>query len=143
MRFLNILLFASLLTTANADLLKKGDNIIKDTKTGFLWQNTQDVKTKKLNFKEAVAYCKELTLDGEKNWKLPGFLELFSIVNTKEYNPSISKEFTYFVPDNYWTTKTFGNATSGEAFVISFLHGAFNREKMESKFNVRCYKKVN
>lgn len=140
MKFLLIVLFATFL---NAELIQVNKSIIKDNKTNFLWQDTLDVKTTKRSFKDAVKYCDDLKINNEKNWKLPTFMALFSIVNTKVYNPTLSKEFNFFVSDNYWTSKKFGHAKSGEAFVINFLSGAFNRELMEDKFFVRCYKEVN
>lgn len=128
--------------TANADIVKNSTNIMKDTRTNFLWQDTKDVTTTKRSFEEAVGYCKNLELDGYKSWELPGFVELFSIIDTKLYNPSISKNFKFVLADNYWSSKTFGHATSKEAFVVNFLSGAFNREKMDGSFYVRCYKKA-
>jgi hypothetical protein len=141
MKFLTLLVFTIFTTFANAQFLQHSDNIIKDTKTNFLWQDTKNVKEQKMNYAEALNYCKNFEIDGEKNWMVPNFLALFSIVNTKVYNPTLSKKFKYFISDNYWTTKTFGHAKSGEAFVVNFLSGAFNRELMEDKFYVRCYKK--
>lgn len=131
------------MTFANAQFLQDSENIIKDTKTNLLWQDTKNVKEKRMNYSEALNYCANLELDNQKNWIVPDFLSLFSIVNTKVYNPTLSNEFKHFISDNYWTTKTFGHAKSGEAFVINFLSGAFNRELMEDKFYVRCYKKAN
>ncbi len=142
MKLLVLFLFTSFLTFANAEFISLSKNIIKDLKTSFLWQDTIDVKERTMNYSQAVSYCKNLEIDGEKNWIVPDFLALFSIVNTKEYNPTLSKDFKYFISDNYWTTKTFGHAKSGEAFVINFLSGAFNRELMEDKFYVRCYQKA-
>jgi len=142
MRPLNLLILSLSLTSAiTADIVKNSDNTLKDTKTNLIWQNTKDATSTKRTFKDAVSYCKNLELDGHKSWELPGFLELFSIVDTKVYNPTISKEFTHVVSDNYWSAKTFGHASSQEAFVVNFLSGAFNREKMDDKFFVRCYKK--
>ena len=143
MKLLNVVLFASMLTYANAQIVKHSDNIVKDTKTNFLWQDTKEVKNTKRTYNNALEYCKNLEIEGQKGWKLPGFLELFSIVNTKVYNPTLDKNFKHFVTDNYWTTKTFGHATSGEAFVVDFKSGAFNRKMMDDKFFVRCYKKAN
>ena len=143
MKVLNSLFFVSLLTVANAQLVRVSDNVVKDEKTNFLWQDTKDVKMTKRNYKEANIYCSNLELDGSKNWKVPTFLAAFSIVDTKLYNPTLSKEFKNFVSDNYWTTKTFGHGTSGEAFVVNYLSGAFNRFSMEDKFYVRCYKDLN
>lgn len=143
MKVLKVLFFASLLTYANAQLVRESDNIIKDTKSNFLWQDSKEVKTEKRSFSEAKEYCKKLELDGKKGWELPTFLAAFSIVDTKVYNPTLSKEFKNFVSDNYWTSKTFGHGTSGEAFVVNYLSGAFNRFVMEDKFYVRCYKDLN
>lgn len=142
MKQLNIFILSLFIVySANADIVRNSENTIKDTKTNYLWQDTEDVSTTKRNFEEAVGYCKNLELDGHKAWELPGFMELFSIVNTKVYNPTISENFKYVVSKNYWSSKTFANATSKEAFVINFLSGAFNREKMDKLFYVRCYKK--
>ncbi|NOR58344.1 MAG: DUF1566 domain-containing protein [Sulfurimonas sp.] len=127
--------------TANADIVKNSENTVKDTKTNYIWQDTKTVTTTKRSFEEAVGYCKNLELDGHKSWKLPGFLELFSLVDTKVYNPTISENFKFVVSDNYWSSKTFGHASSQEAFVVDFKSGAFNRKKMGESFYVRCYKK--
>lgn len=143
MKLLNVLVFASLLTSANADLTRMSDNIIKDTKTNFLWQDTTEVKTQRRSFDDSIAYCKNLELDGYKNWQMPTFLAAFSIVNTKVYNPTLSKEFKNYVSDNYWTSKSFSHAMSKEAFVVNYLSGAFNRELMADKFYVRCFKDLN
>ena len=143
MKILNVLIFMSILTYSNAEMIKQSESTIKDTKTNFLWQDTKEVNTEKRTFGDAQKYCKNLELDGYKNWEMPKFMELFSIVDTKAYNPTLSKEFKYIVSDNYWTSKTFGNGASGEAFVINFLSGAFNRELMEDKFFVRCFKSMN
>ena len=127
--------------SANADIVKHTENTKKDTKTNIVWQDTKDVTSTRRSYEDAKSYCANLKLDGINSWKVPGFLELFSIVDTKAYNPTISKTFEHIVSKNYWTTKTFGHGTSQEAFVVNFLSGAFNREKMDQKFFVRCYSK--
>jgi len=136
-------LFLCIVNGANADILKSSSSILKDTKTNYLWQDTKEVSTIKRNFVDSVEYCKNLELDGEKSWEVPGFMELFSIVDAKVYNPTISKKFHFIVSDNYWTSKIFGHKVNKQAFVINFLSGAFNREKADKKFYVRCYKKAN
>jgi len=142
MKKLNIFIFfLFVIYSANADIVKNTDNTLRDTKTNYLWQDTKDVTTTKRTFEEAVSYCKNLELDGYKSWELPGFVELFSIVNTKVYNPTISENFKYIISDSYWSSKTFGHASSKEAFIINFLSGSFNRERMNELFYVRCYKK--
>ncbi len=144
MKRLNILILSLFIAVSvDADIVKNSANTLKDTKTNYLWQDTKDSSTTKRTFKDSVDYCKNLELDGHKSWAVPGFVELFSIVNTKVYNPTISENFKFVVSDNYWSSKTFGHAASEEAFVVNFLSGAFNREKMDQEFYVRCYKKSN
>lgn len=141
MRITHLLLLGSLATFMNAQFIKEG-NIVKDTKTNFLWQDNKEAKTLKMGWKEGQAYCKKLEIDGVKGWEMPGFGALFSIVDTKMYNPTLDKAFKYFEPKDYWSTKVFSHGVSNEAFVVEFKGGAFNRKKMDTKFNVRCYKKA-
>jgi len=142
MKLITTLIFTAFFSFANAELINESENIIKDTKTNFLWQDDEAAETKKMNFNDASKYCKSLKVDGITGWELPGFLELFSIVDPKVYNPTLSKKFKKFVTDNYWSGKKFGHGTSTEAIVINFKSGAFNRELMVDKFYVRCYKKL-
>ncbi len=142
MNVLKLLLLTGLLSYANAALVRHSDNIVKDDKSMLLWQDSIDVKTKKFTFEESKRYCQNLSLDGQKGWKVPGFGELFSIVNPKSYNPTLSKEFKNYLSSNYWTTKGFSHGMSKEYFVVNFLSGAFNREHIDGKFSVRCYKKA-
>jgi hypothetical protein len=143
MRIFKIIFFISLCTYLNAQMLKQSEFTIKDEKTNLLWQDTKEVNSVKRDFEEAQKYCQNLELDGQKGWEIPNFLELFSIVDTKSYNPTLDKEFKYFISDNYWSNKTFGHGASGEAFVVNFLSGAFNRELMVDKFYIRCLKNLN
>ncbi len=140
MKLLKFSLLVLLLSSANADFIQKSENVLKDNTTNVLWQDSKDAKSKTFTHQEAISYCNNLDLDGEKNWKLPGFMELFSLVNTKSYNPTAFKEFKYIASANYWSSKVFSHSVTNEAFVIDFKSGAFNRNKMSDKFYVRCYK---
>ncbi len=140
MKLITIFFSLGILIVLQAQLIKEG-NIVKDTKTNLLWQDSKESKTLKVTWKEGQNYCKNLKLDGITGWKMPGFVELFSLVDTKVYNPTLSKTFQYFEAKNYWITKVFSHGVSNEAFVIDFKGGAFNRKKMDKKFNIRCYKK--
>ena len=92
MKILNALIFMSILTYSNAQMIKESASILKDSKTNLLWQDTKEGTIIRRDFLEAQDYCKNLELDGYKNWQMPNFLELFSIVDTKSYNPTLPKE---------------------------------------------------
>lgn len=138
MKLFSLLIFIVSLNVANAQIIQKSENILKDTKSGLLWQDNKEAKTLKLSFKDSQEYCENLELDGVKGWSLPKFMEIFSIVDTKVYNPTLDKKFKNFVPEDYWCDKLFGTGKSSEAFVINFKSGAFNRVKVAEKVNVRC-----
>ncbi|WP_419764456.1 MAG: DUF1566 domain-containing protein [Arcobacter sp.] len=140
MKVLFTLICFGLIMYLNAEIIKQSEFTVKDTRTNILWQDTKEVNSIKRDFNEAKTYCEALKLDGYNDWKMPSFMELFSIVNTKSYNPTLSKEFKYFKSENYWTSKKFSHGASGEAFVVNFLSGAFNRESMDNKFYVRCFR---
>lgn len=140
MKLITVLFSLGMLSLLQAQLIKEG-NIVKDSKTNFLWQDSKEAKTLKVTWKEGQKYCKNLTLNGMGGWEMPGFAELFSIVNTKQYNPTLSKAFAHFETKDYWTTKMYSHGVNNQAFVVEFKGGAFNRKDMNSKFNIRCYKK--
>ena len=62
MKLITTLIFTAFLTFANAELLNESENIIKDTKTNFLWQDDNAAKTKKMSFHDAKNIVKTLQL---------------------------------------------------------------------------------
>lgn len=63
MKILKLLFLASLITYSSADLVRVSDNIIKDTKSNFLWQDSKEVKTeKKETIKKQMNIAKILNL---------------------------------------------------------------------------------
>jgi len=63
------------------------NEIITDTKTGLMWQKETAPRT--YTWQEAVEYCKNLTLAGYDDWRLPTIEELFSIVDYERFRPAI------------------------------------------------------
>ena len=136
-----IFIFLLLASFANAEFTQKSESIIQDSKTGFLWEDTNTSKTVLRTFKEASTYCSELELDGQKGWIIPNLKELFTIVNTQAYNPTSFPEFKFTAGDTYWTTRLYSRGISNDAYTITFKTGSLYRRNMEDKFFVRCLKK--
>lgn len=142
MKILNMLLFSSLMFCVNADYVHKSPNIILDTKTNFLWEDTKEVASVKRTFKDATSYCKSLELDGVKGWELPNMKKLFTIVDTKLYNPTIDKSFKHIAPDTHWTSRLFASGGTSDAYTISFQTGSFFRRNVEDQYYLRCVKEI-
>ena len=87
---------------------------------------------------DAVAYCPTLTLAGQSDWRLPSMIELLSIVDHGQYNPSIDP--TYFPstpPDSFWSSSPVAGSPY-HAWYVYFYYGLANNESRAYVHFVRC-----
>ncbi|HEY6722860.1 MAG TPA: DUF1566 domain-containing protein [Polyangiaceae bacterium] len=96
---------------------------VRDNYTGLIWQrgDSDDM----LSWEEAVAYCKDLDLNGN-SWRLPSIRELATLVDEAEVAPAINSEMfpdtKYGARSNdwYWATPQRGSAAWGLNFDDGF-----------------------
>ena len=110
-----------------------GDVIVRDSKTGLLWQKTYETG---LTWKEALAYCEDLTYAGYSDWRMPNRNELVSLVNYNKYNPA--SDFPEMPTVFFWSSTT--DVSSGNAIVFEFKRGDVRAYAKSSytKIYVRC-----
>jgi hypothetical protein len=79
-----------------------GNNTVTDARTNLMWQKTTSPA---MNYESAVAYCKNLSLAGHTDWRLPTKNELISLADKNFSKPTID---TGVFPDTfsfgYWTS---------------------------------------
>jgi hypothetical protein len=89
----------------------------KDNATGLMWSvmdNGMEVPSN-----QAGAYCKSLSLDGYKDWRLPTDKELDTI-----YDKNLSKDLKVKGPIKLSSDSVWGSSTnSQEAWLFSFYNG--------------------
>ncbi len=73
-------------------LVNNGDGTVTDETTGFIW--TQADNGSGIEWKDALAYCENLTLAGNSDWRLPDVKELQSIVDYSGNLPAIDPMFS-------------------------------------------------
>ena len=127
-RFTTMLLLSAMLNAGDA---------VTDEQTGLMWQDSSDIVTK--SWSDAVSYCKDLSLGGYSDWRLPHIDELMSISDKSRYDPAIKPIFKHIETSyDYWSS-TLYKYDSSKAWIVSFDSGEGNRNDRWSSSNcVRC-----
>lgn len=109
-------------------------NSIKDTLHHLVWQRSDDGKRR--TWQQAAQYCRNMALDGKKNWRLPTIVELQTIVDYKAHHPAISKEFFQCRSDVYWSSSE--EVGYKNTWFVSFEDGGASYYMGSTPSFVRC-----
>jgi len=122
----------------NPSIIKRDGDLVTDSATGIMWQDSSEAKSIETDFKGAEKYCKELSLGGYDDWYLPKVEQLLSITDKEKANPSIKEEFKNTFPDGYWTSSV-NVLHSSNIWYVHFGYG-FSSDYGKRKLNrhVRC-----
>jgi hypothetical protein len=110
---------------------------VTDTVTGLVWQRagsgarsgctgTNDVPGDACTWSEAASYCGSLTLGGLTGWRLPTLMELTTIVDYTQSDPSIDlAAFPNTMIRMYWTSSSYpgGDQSTKPIFCVYFDSG--------------------
>lgn len=119
---------------ALATYQREPEGHVLDLKTKLMWQDSNS-GTK--NLSDAIGYCKNLSLDGYSDWRLPNINELFSLVRYEVANQTIDSTFKSIYAGEYWSSTDF-HSISGYAWVIDFSNGNPTTELTYGSAYVRC-----
>jgi hypothetical protein len=110
---------------------------LTDNITGLMWQ--QAVPSATYTWANAVAYCPTLTLAGHTDWRLPTAMELMSIVDLGQPNPSINGTYFPSTPSNiFWSASPVAGSPS-PAWYVNFTSGyTSNFLAVSTAYDVRC-----
>ncbi len=115
----------------------RGNAKVSDKILNLQWQDNQDVKTIKKDWKGAKEYCINLNLNNNNNWRLPSIKELESIVDISKYDTVISDKLSNVASKNYWSITT-TSVDSSSAWKIDFRDGNVNYNYKTAQYYVRC-----
>ncbi|SFV68620.1 FimH-like protein [hydrothermal vent metagenome] len=106
-----------------------------DKESDLVWQDNKIIIQE--DWTSAISYCKELSLGGYQNWRLPEIDELMSISDKNNYSPAIKKYFKYTKNDYYWTITAYTSDIS-QAWILNFINGSASYDKKSTRYWVRC-----
>lgn len=112
-----------------------GKNTVIDQGTGLEWQKSDDATSR--NWQGAMAYCENLSLDSQTDWRLPNIRELKSIVEVDRYYPAIDPAFASRSA-YYWSATTVTHYPAASAWTASFANGDDNWYVKTNNYYVRC-----
>ena len=123
-----LILFLTLLAAAPTSKI--------DAKTGLVWQGNRAMPLE-LDYAHAVAYCRDLSLDGFSDWRLPEIEELATIIDLRAWRPALKRGFQIRPEERFWSITT--NASDPkEAWVVSFGYGEIEPYPKNRRYHVRC-----
>lgn len=62
---------------------------VLDKQTGLIWAMDTEIYEKAVSWEEAVRFCLNVEIGGQKGWRLPTKDELISILDTTQVNPAL------------------------------------------------------
>lgn len=111
---------------------------VTDNVTGLVWQRRFS-SPYYYTWPNAVTFCKDLTLEGHSDWRLPTLVELGSILAFEYFNPAVNNvTYPSTANESYWSS-TASLVEQNHRWVIGFGSGGvgFYGENAAS-FRVRC-----
>ena len=117
--------------------------MVKDLRTGLMWEDSYHSKETKITHPRAVAYCRDLALGGYTDWRLPTIRELLTIVDYTKEEPAILDAFDNVDDEGFYWTSTIVAGEDDEYWGVNFKHGESSRAAEYYDRYVRCVRKTN
>ena len=112
-----------------------GDGSITDKVTGLMWQ--KDVNANFDTQANAVTSCGALKLAGHCDWRLPAFVELYSIVDYGPQPTIDAKVFPSTPGGGYWSSSAVAGHP-GFGWLVDFIDGTSNNNSSSVSTFYRC-----
>lgn len=121
---------------------EKKDKLEKIKKITFvdnhlMWQDTNINEDLKLNRLELKVYCRKLNFAQRKDWRVPSFKEMISLVDYSISTPASLDKIKYISSSKYWTS-TSSLVEKDKNWFVDFKYGNTGTESDLIRYNIRC-----
>jgi hypothetical protein len=124
--------------TAQKKRWKRDANVVIDKKQNLMWQDNSSAGSTQRDWSGAKSYCRNLSLAGYSDWRLPSYDELLSIVDYDRYKPAIFSLFKNTASSFYWSSSV-SVSRSSYAWYVDFSDGYTDDDGSKTyKHYVRC-----
>jgi hypothetical protein len=98
-------------------------NCVLDNLTGLIWARNANLGGA-MTWSGAITYCEALNYGGQTDWRLPSILELQSLVDYGQINPSLPTGYPFIGVQNYdyWSGTSLANNIS-YAWGVTMVNG--------------------
>lgn len=109
-----------------------------------MWQDQELNSSDKLNSLEFKVYCRKLRLAKRKDWRVPTYDELISLVDYTKSNPANIDKIKHIVPQKYWSSSVDMANTKKKDFswFVDFMYGTSGVESDLSRLHFRCVREI-
>ncbi len=122
---------------AKRERWQRSGSTVTDTKLGLMWQDNSKAKSIKKKWSSAKSYCRNLTLAGHSDWRLPSYDELLTIVDYDRYKPAIMPGFQNVASSRYWSSSEYVSDAE-YAWNVNFKDGNAGDFTESDEGYVRC-----
>jgi len=107
----------------------------------LMWQDTNINTELKLNRLELKVYCRKLNFANRKDWRVPLFSEMLSLVDYTKTNPASIDKIKYINPTKYWTSSS-SSLEKSKKWFIDFEYGTTGIDSDLVRYNIRCVRDI-
>lgn len=130
-----IVLWCFPVTVFAGHFVAQDNDTVIDLITDLVWQKSDDGV--KRTWQNALEYCRDLSLAGFSDWRVPEVKELATLVSFDVYDPAIDPVFLNTSSADYWTSTTAAGDPE-QAWRVNFYVDNL-RSVAKSRYNyVRC-----
>ncbi len=101
---------------------QKNKDVLIDNKLGLMWQDNLAGKRIEKDWYGAKEYCRNLSLAGNTDWRLPNYNEMMSVMDYKKQKPVIHNAFKNTVSAFHWSSERV-YANNSLSWAINFAYG--------------------
>ena len=112
------------------------DGTVTDKVTGLMWQKVASTTT--YTQSQGIMFCSTLNLAGHSDWRLPTRIELVSLLDYGQSNPSINGTYFPATPVQFFWTSTLLAGLPTNGWIVDFGLGSEGDDAVGFPYNVRC-----